>query len=244
MMVHENSRFKRPLIELKKIVESGAIGEPRYCSVAARNAYQPFAHDPVLRYGERVLLADMGPHVFDIARFLMGEIRDLSCKTQTVTAGIVGDEMASALVGFASGAMGLVSCSSASLLPDASLLGADVAVEGTKGSALLDKRGEIRLRSGEERRSWMVEVPKPAWGSRHWAISQDAVISVCRHWIEASQGRVPMQNSVEDNLKVMAAIEACYVSASKGGASVKLEDILSDARHKAAQQIMPAMTTP
>jgi predicted dehydrogenase len=238
MMVHENHRFQKRIRELKKIIDSGDIGEPRYCSVGFRTTYQPFARDPVLRSGERILLADMGPHVFDTARFLMGDIADLSCRTLTVSEGITGDEMASALVVFKNGAIGSVSCSAVSMLPTAPHLDVLVDVEGTNGSVILRRNSVITVRSGEKQSSHTIEVEAPAWGSRAWAIVQDAVIAVCQHWLEASAGHLPMENSVEDNLKTMVAVEAAYKSAAAGGASLSLDDVLAEARRDAVPLVV------
>lgn len=227
MMVHENFRFQRPLRELKALLDKRFIGRLHYCKVAFRCGHDVYAGQPYLREVERLSLMDSGVHVFDVARFLMGEIRGLSCLTQTVRADVRGEDMASSLVSYESGAMGVVECSYGSFLPDDPFPETLVAVEGSDGSIVLDRHYRLSIRVGDSVQTHSVEPECPVWGIRPWHVVQDSVVETCRHWLEAAAGRTALQTSVKDNVQTLAAVEAGYLSAARGGAFVKLSEIFS-----------------
>jgi D-apiose dehydrogenase len=228
MMVHENFRFQRPIREIKAVIASGAIGDPHYCSIGFRCGHNIFAGQPYLRRDERLVLLDIGVHVFDVARFLMGEITEVFCRVQRVRPDIRGEDVASALVGFVSGAMGLVEASWSSFLPDDPFPETLVTIEGNRGSVTLDRHYQIKLRSDDDVRAYSAEPPCPSWGEPPWHVVQDSVIETCRHWLEAADNGVQPQTSVADNVKTLAAVEACYASVTNR-AVVRLDDVLAAA---------------
>jgi Predicted dehydrogenases and related proteins len=224
MMVHENFRFQAPMREIKSIIDSRSIGTLHYCRVAFRSGYDIFKGQPYLRESERLVLMDNGVHVFDVARFLMGEIAGLSCRTQRVRSDVRGEDMASALVKFSSGAMGVVEVSWGSFLPEDPFPETLIAVEGSAGSVVLDRHYRLSVRSGESVRTYSVEPECPAWGERPWHVVQDSVVEACRHWLDVAAGRAELQTSVQDNINTLAAVEACYISAAQNGAFVALSE--------------------
>lgn len=228
-MVHENFRFQRPAREMKRVVESGALGELVYGRVAFRREYRVFPREPNLRAGPRLLLMDMGVHVFDTARCLMGDIAELSCRTQHLADDTTGEDMASALVTFANGAIGVVECSAASKLPRDEVVHTVLSVEGRGGAAVVGDDFRLRVRSGGEVREVDALPPLPAWGEPRQRIVQDSVIATCRSWLDAERGRAPLETPLADNLKTLAAVEACYRSAAQGGAPVSPQALLAEA---------------
>jgi len=234
MMAHENFRFQQPIREVKKIIAGGAIGELRYCSISYRTSYKVFPRDPSLQEGDRLILIDMGVHVFDVARFLMGEVSELSCRLTRTKA---GDDMASAVVGFASGAIGTVEVSSASLLPVSVGIDTLISVEGRTGSVILGRGGEISVRRGDEISNYVACPPPPPWGSPRWGGVQNSVIETCRHWLDAINGKVEMEVSIEDNLKTLAVVEACYRSAAARGATIAPAEVLAKAREPNVERV-------
>jgi predicted dehydrogenase len=233
IMVHENFRFQRPVREVKALIIAGAIGEPRYASVGFRCGHNIFEAQPYLRTNERLVLADIGVHVFDVARFLMGEIADLSCRTQRVRADVRGEDMSSALLGFSSGAIGLVEASWSSFLPEDPFPEVLVAVEGTSGSIILDRHYRINLRSGTEVREFSAEPPCPPWGAPPWHVVQDSVVETCRHWLETRKTGSSPETTVDDNVKTLAAVEACYLSAAAGGTVIRIDEVMANSSGRA-----------
>lgn len=85
LMVHENFRFQSPLIELRRAMP--AIGEPFFAHIAWRTGYDVVAGQPYLAKVERFILLDLGIHVLDVARFLLGDVADLYARTQRTMPG-------------------------------------------------------------------------------------------------------------------------------------------------------------
>lgn len=231
MMVHENFRFQAPIRRLRDIVAAGTIGKPLHAQVSFRTWYDPFARDGDLQRRGRILLMDMGVHVFDVARFLLGEISELSART--LAARLPGDDVATALVGFEGGAIGVVDCSAVARRPDLRPLETHIAVEGTEGAAVLLPRYEIAVRVGDETTTESAEPAGPSWGGRPWHVVQDSVVNTCRHWLEAKAAGIAPETSLADNLMTLAAVEAAYLSAERKGARVAVGEVLDDARRAA-----------
>jgi predicted dehydrogenase len=230
MMVHENFRFQKPIREVKALVASGAIGEALYCSVRFRCGHDVFTDQPYLRQDDRLVLADIGVHIFDVARFLMGEITDLSCRVQRLRPDVRGEDMASALASFASGAIGLIEASWSTYLTDDPFPETLISVEGTQGSVVLDRQFAIKVRSGTESREFSAEPACPSWGERPWHVVQDSVIETCRHWLETVPHGISPATSVADNVRTLATVEACYASAAANGTVVSVDAMLEKAR--------------
>jgi D-apiose dehydrogenase len=84
LMVHENYRFQAPIAAVGEIVRSGEIGQPVYGHIASRTAHDIYKGQPYLAAEKRLILADVGVHVLDVARFLLGEAERVYCETQRV----------------------------------------------------------------------------------------------------------------------------------------------------------------
>ena len=65
------------------------------------------------------VILDLGVHMLDVARYLMGEATRVYCQTQSVKPGIAGEDMATIVLRHAGGATSMVECSYASKIhPD------------------------------------------------------------------------------------------------------------------------------
>lgn len=91
LMVHENYRFQAPIAAVGEIVRSGEIGQPVYGHIASRTAHDIYKGQPYLAAEKRLILADVGVHVLDVARFLLGEAERVYCETQRVRPGLSGE---------------------------------------------------------------------------------------------------------------------------------------------------------
>ena len=74
LIVHENFRWQRPLRLLRAEIDAGAIGTPFFARISFRHGYDVYANQPYLAEVEDFGLMDMGLHLFDVARFLMGDV--------------------------------------------------------------------------------------------------------------------------------------------------------------------------
>jgi len=74
LMVHENFRWQSAVRSVIDILHSGKIGTPFFCRASFRSGYDVFSGQPYLAEGERFIIEDLGIHILDIARALMGDV--------------------------------------------------------------------------------------------------------------------------------------------------------------------------
>lgn len=219
LFVHENFRWQAPWRAVRAQLESGAVGAPRFLRLSFRHSYDIYANQPYLRTVPDLALTDIGLHLFDMARCLMGDVARVSCESQRLNPAVTGQDAFQALLRHETGAITSVECSfHARLSPDPfpQTLGR---VEGDEGSIelLLGHRLRRHCRDGVVQAD--LEPPVPAWGSKPWHLIQDSVIAFQGHVLDALAGRAGPQPSGADNLKTlavtMAAIEAARTGATQ-----------------------------
>jgi predicted dehydrogenase len=83
---------------------------PRFLPYRPRHLWQA----TYLAEADHFVILDLGVHMLDVVRFLMGEATRLYCQAQSVKPGIRGEDMATIVLEHASGATTVVECSYAS----------------------------------------------------------------------------------------------------------------------------------
>ena len=82
LMIHENWRFRPWYRALRTLIDSGSIGRPIRVRIAHRDLRaicpEGFIDQPYQAAMPRLILMDMGCHLVDTARYLMGEIQSVS----------------------------------------------------------------------------------------------------------------------------------------------------------------------
>ena len=136
-MVHENTRFLTPVRKAREIIDSGAIGRPIWARVSFRTGHDIYGKQPYLAHVDHFVILDLGVHMLDVARFLMGEATRLYCQAQSVKPGIAGEDMATIVLQHAGGATSVVECSYASPIHPDPFPQLSLQVEGTAGSLRL-----------------------------------------------------------------------------------------------------------
>lgn len=151
-MVHENTRFLKPVRKVREIIDSGAIGKPTWARVSFRTGHNIYGKQPYLAKVENFVILDLGVHMLDVARFLMGDAAPLYCQTQSIKPGIRGEDMATILLQHESGATSVVEASYASPIHPDPFPQLRVQVEGTAGSLRLDPGYQLSVFSTAQRR--------------------------------------------------------------------------------------------
>jgi D-apiose dehydrogenase len=214
LMVHENFRFQSPMLEVRRVLASGAIGEPTWGRITWRTGYDIYAGQPYLAREERFILLDIGVHVLDLARVLMGEVERVYCEAQSVRPGIAGEDAATITLRHRSGAVSLVDCSYAAKRDPDPFPEVLLEMEGRRGSLILSPGLELKVTSDGETVTRSLRTPLLAWTTEHWHVSQESVLNTQRHWIECLRARREPETSGRDNLKTYALAEAAYQSAA------------------------------
>lgn len=76
--VHENFRYQPPTLAFKQALLSGVIGKPIRAHLSMRSPDRAILNvQPALTTMPHMVLRDMGPHIFDVARSLFGEMHSV-----------------------------------------------------------------------------------------------------------------------------------------------------------------------
>ena len=225
LMVHENFRFQSPIRAVRRALESGEIGEPFWGRFSFRSGHDVFSGQPYLAAGKRFIIEDLGIHVLDIARCMMGDVKSLTARTQRINPAIAGEDVAAILMDHDSGRTSCVDCSYATKLSKEPFPETLIELDGTQGTIRLSQgyRLEVNGRNGHR----LVDVSPLLlpFASRPWHNIQESVVAIQRHWIECLKTGAQPATSGADNLKTFALVEAAYQSAA-GGERVRLKDLL------------------
>ena len=97
-MVHENFRFQTPMRKIKEIIDSGAIGRPFFGRISFRTAHDVYSAQSWLVESERMIIVDVAVHLFDLARYFIGEPKTIFTSAHRVNPIIKGEDSATILM--------------------------------------------------------------------------------------------------------------------------------------------------
>jgi D-apiose dehydrogenase len=212
-MVHENTRFLTPIRKAREVIESGRIGAPTWARVSFRTGHNIYGKQPYLAEVDHFVILDLGVHMLDVARFLMGEATHLYCQTQSVKPGIRGEDMATIVLQHASGATCVVECSYASQIHPDPFPHLSLHVEGTAGSLHLSPGYRLGVFSNGDPSESDVSPAMLPWSTPPWHGTQESVLRVQQHWVQCLREKREPETSGTDSLKTYGLVFAAYMSA-------------------------------
>jgi D-apiose dehydrogenase len=215
LLVHENFRWQLPFRRLRALLDGGAIGRPRFLRLSFRHGFDIYADQPYLAEAPRLALMDVGLHLFDLARYLMGDAKTVSCATQRLNPRVKGEDAFSALVTHPGGGVTSVECSFDSRFGEERFPQTLAQLEGDEGSVEIVPGYRLRLHTSGGVREENVEPAVPGWGERPWHVVQDSVAAFNAHAADVLAGRAQPQPSGEHNLGTFALTLAAYRAASR-----------------------------
>jgi predicted dehydrogenase len=220
LMVHENFRWQTPVQVVRKAIDEQAIGTPFWGRFTFRSGFDVYRAQPYLAEGKRFIIEDLGIHVLDIARFLLGDAVTVSASTQRINPRIAGEDVATVLLRHSGGPVSVVDCSYASSRENETFPQTLIEIDGTEGSLRLDAGYRLTLHHKTRGTQTIgCEPPLHPWAERPWFNIQDSVVNIQAHWLQClREGREPL-TSGRDNLRTLALVEAAYVSAAAGQAA-------------------------
>lgn len=214
LMVHENFRYQAPMIEAKRLLADGVLGEITWGRINWRTAYDIYAGQPYLAKEKRFILLDIGVHTLDLARVFLGEVERVYCETQSLKPGIAGEDAATCTLRHRSGAVSVVDFSYAARRDPDPFPESLLEIEGRRGSLIVSPGLELTLHADGKTSKRSLHTPLLTWTFEPWHVSQESVVNIQRHWVECFRaGREP-ETSGRDNLKTYALVEAAYESAA------------------------------
>lgn len=137
LMVHENFRWQSAIQAVRAAIDSGEIGTPFFGRISFRSAYDVFSGQPYLATGKRFIIEDLGIHILDIARFLLGDVSTITARTARINQAIAGEDVATMLMDHAGGATSVVDCSYATSLAVEPFPETLIEIDGSDGTIRL-----------------------------------------------------------------------------------------------------------
>ena len=157
-MVHENIRWQGIIQRAKQIVHAGEIGAPFFAQVSFRTGCNVYPNQPYRATEERMVLYDMGGHLFDLVRFFMGEVVSLSAQTHRINPNVRGEDVAVALLRHKN-STSIANMHYVSAVEHDDFVHIPVRIEGDRGS--LEIRRDYQLNVVSNKRLTRHRVPQP-----------------------------------------------------------------------------------
>lgn len=215
LIVHENFRWQKAFRLLRAELDRGTVGRPQFARIAFRHRYPDlYRNQPYLAELEDFAIMDVGLHLFDVVRFLLGDVARISCETQRLNPKVRGEDAFTALLRHEGGAVASVECSFRSRIEPDPFPQTLVWLEGERGTLELGFGYRIRVH-GEGPREIDGEPAVPPWGARPWHAVQESVTAFEAHVVEVLAGRAEPQPSGRHNLGTLALALAAYRAAAR-----------------------------
>lgn len=212
--IHENFRWQSPIRRLKKLMDSGIIGSVFKAKVSFCSAFPVFENQPFLKDLKQFILTDIGSHILDICRFLLGEVDTLYCLTARIHPNIQGEDVANVLMKMKNGVHCYAEMSYASLLEKEAFPQTLILLEGEKGSISLGHNYELRVSTAQ---GTELEWANPfiyAWSDPAYALVHASIVDCHRDILSDLLGQKTAETIGRDNLETVRLVHACYHSAN------------------------------
>jgi predicted dehydrogenase len=215
LIIHENWRWQTPLREIKRQLESGAIGAPFRARVQFSCSFPVFDNQPFLKELDQFILTDIGSHILDTARFLFGDAQRLYCQTARINPGIRGEDVATVML-----QQGDVTCtcemSYASRLEHERFPETYVVIEGADGSLELGPDYWVRRTTAEGTFARRYPPPRHPWADPAYDLVHASIVPCNANILRDLQGGPPAETRGEDNIKTVRLVFGAYESARTG----------------------------
>lgn len=209
--VHENFRFQPPTMAFIEAVKSGVIGKVLHAEITMRSPDLAIMEkQPALKVMPHMVLRDMGPHIFDVARAAFGEMASMYAMPVYSYEGIDVPDAAICTLRAKSGAA--ITCNLVHEWGDRFM------AQGEKGRIVLDHDNVLHITTCESESvtdtktwSYLPYIPKEDWDLHGGHVMSS--IPVCIDALmKAYADGVPAPTSGSDNLETIrlafAAIES------------------------------------
>ncbi len=216
--IHENWRWQATLRRVKELLVDGVIGTPFRCRIDMISGFDVFANQPNLRTEARFILADMGCHLFDLARSYFGEASTVYCRTARVRPDIQGEDVATAVLGMNGDKTTVVVNMgyAGTPLEHECFPETLVFVEGDRGSIEVTPGCRVRVTTQPGTHVTHVRPPKFSWADPEYAVVQASMVACQTDLVHSLVSGIPSETDAVDNLRTMRLVFAAYDSAQGG----------------------------
>ena len=222
LMFHENWRFRAWYRAMRAELVAGTIGRPIRIRINHRDTralrLDGYDDQPYFRTMPRLILLEMGCHLIDTARFLIGdEVSSVTASLARFGPHTVGEDVATLCLRFHGGCLGLLDitwCAPAELARAEWALN-DTVVEGTAGALRLLTDGSLEkldlLGRGER-----IPVALPLDDE----VYVEGYAATQRHFVSGLIDGQDHETSAQDTLRTMDVVWAGYRSAEEGSTNL------------------------
>jgi len=214
-MVNENWRWQAWYQEIKKLVETGTLGQLFHATVHMRTGdgrgENPYSHQPYFKTYPRMLIFETGVHFIDTLRMFLGEVEQVYAVHRRINANIAGEDFSLITLSFESGATAVIDANRYTEPKVKSEAFGRVTLEGLKGEAMLTRKLSIQVQLNSGEAFEHPYDPSGGYKGRSCEATQ-------RHFIQSLMSKTPFQTGGDDYLKTLAVVEAVYASAELGQA--------------------------
>jgi predicted dehydrogenase len=222
-----NYRFVPAVRLARELLEAGDLGEVVHFRARYLQSWGWDADEGVWRFDPEQAgtgaIGDLGTHIIDIARYLVGEITAVSAHVRTIVPGRRVDDHFVATIEFENGVVGTLE---ASRLARGRINSNAFEVNGSKGSVVFDVERLNELEVGDATGFKRVLVTEPEhpfmrfwWPPGHIVGWGDTFIHEVAHMLEAIAGEhgiAPHGATFEDGYRCSEVTEAILRSAESG----------------------------
>lgn len=213
VVVHENWRFKPWFRELRRLLDSGVLGEVYNAAFRMRpgdgqGAEAYLDRQPYFQKMPRFLIHETGIHMIDVFRFMFGEIDAVTARLRRLNPVIAGEDAGYVMMDFRTGFAGMLDANRLVDFEAANprLTMGEMLIEGEKGQLRLDGAGRIVLRTHRGK----ARLHDYEWFDRGY--SGDCVYALQRHVVEHLLNGSKLENCAEDYVRNMEIEAAVYRS--------------------------------
>ncbi len=217
LMIHENWRFRPWYRALRQELDAGTIGRAVRLRIAHRDTRalraDGFSDQPFLAALPRLILNEMGCHLIDTARFLLGEVRTVSATLGHFGKGHSGEDVATLSLVFENGALGLLDmtwCAPPDLARPEWALNETV-LEGTRGALKVRHDGSLLLVHLDGRTE-----PRTEPLTDEANVYVNGYIATQAHFIDGIVNDTRHETGGTDTLRTMDVVWAAYRAAEEG----------------------------
>ena len=216
--IHENWRWQYPIREFAKTLREPGLGRCFRARVTFSNSFPVFDNQPFLKELERFILADIGSHILDTARFLFGEAHNLYCRMARVNPSIRGEDVATVMMEMGEGTTVTCEMSYASRLENERFPQTYILAECEEGSVELGPGFLLKVTDRNGTRARQVPPPHYPWADPAYDVVHASIAACNRDLLSALRGEGPGETTGEDNLRTVRLVFAAYESSATGKA--------------------------
>jgi len=216
--VHENWRWQAPIRAFKHALDTAPVGSPFRAHVQYLSTQRVWDTQPFLKELDQFIIADMGSHILDVARFLFGEAESLYCHTSHINDELKGEDSATVIMKMGRGATVICEFGYASITERERPYQTYVFAECERGSVELGPDYWVHTTTREGTTARQCPPPHYPWAEPDRDVVLSSIVPCNANLLSALSGKGKAETTGEDNLKTVRLVFAAYDSAAAGQA--------------------------